>query len=186
MKKSTLDKVYLKTIDLLNKEKLAYLIIGGLATGVIGEARLTQDIDVLILIPKDKVKGFLNSAKKMGFSYSFNKIGEDINLRGVFRLMLSDFHVDFIIAGTPFEQSAFSRKKKIRLFNKVAFFPSPEDLILFKLIASRPKDILDIKAVILRHREKLDTVYLKKWARVISEDLQNFKIFARLEELLKE
>ncbi len=64
MRKLTLDKVYLKTIDLLNKEKVTYLIIGGLATGVIGEARLTQDIDVLITIAKHKIKSFLNRAKK--------------------------------------------------------------------------------------------------------------------------
>ncbi|MBM3249169.1 MAG: hypothetical protein FJZ11_02655 [Candidatus Omnitrophica bacterium] len=186
MKKSTLDKVYLKTIDLLNKEKLTYLIIGGLATGVIGEARLTQDIDVLISIPQYKIKDFFSKAKKIGFSYSPKQVEEDIKLRGVFKLMLGDFHVDFIIAGMPFEQSAFSRKKKISLYNRVAYFPSPEDLILFKIIASRPKDILDIKAIVLRHRKRLDVTYLKKWARIISNDLQNVKIYTLLERLLKE
>lgn len=186
MRKLTLDKVYLKTIDLLNKEKVTYLIIGGLATGVIGEARLTQDIDVLITIAKHKIKSFLNRAKKDGFSYSLKAVDEDIKLRGVFKLRLGDFHIDFIIAGMPFEESAFSRRQKIHLYNREAYFPSPEDLILFKLIASRPKDILDIKAIILRHRRKLDVIYLKKWAKVISGNLQKTRLYTQLQKLLEE
>ena len=61
-----------------------------------------------------------------------------------------------------------------------------KDLILFKLIASRPKDILDIRSIILRHKKHLDTPYLRKWAQVISDDLGDVEIYTELEKLLGE
>ena len=186
MKIATLDKVYTKLIDLLEKENASYMIIGGLACGVIGEARLTQDIDVLIAISQDKIKKFLKTAKSKGFHFLISEIKKNMELQGAFKLQYADFHIDFIIAGMPFEEEAFSRRRKIKLYNKKAYFPTPEDLILFKLIASRPKDILDIKAIILRHGKRLDVVYLKKWAKVISDDIGDARIYTHLEELLKE
>ena len=50
-------------------------------------------------------------------------------------------------------------------------FPTPEDLILFKLIPAREKDLLDAKGIIARHKGKLDLAYLRKWANVIAENL---------------
>lgn len=42
---SNLDQLYRKTIGFLDKENISYLIIGGLAAGVWGEPRMTQDLE---------------------------------------------------------------------------------------------------------------------------------------------
>jgi hypothetical protein len=84
----------------------------------------------------------------------------------------------------PFEIEAFKRRRKIKLYNKTAFFPTPEDLILFKIIPGREKDMLDAKTIVTRHKDKLDTAYLKKWGQVISDDLQDVKVYKRLENIL--
>ena len=171
----------------MEKQKHPDIIIGGLAAGLIGEARLTQDIDILIAISQEGVGDFLKQAIKCGFTFSSRKqIVEDVDLRGVFSLKRGEFHVDFILGNMPFEEEAFSRRQKIKLFNRTAYFPTPEDLILFKLIASRPKDLLDIQAIVLRHKQKLDQDYLKKWARIISDDLDDVQIYQKLEKLLKD
>lgn len=49
---SSLDRLYTKTLAFLEKEKIPYLLIGGLAVGVLGEPRMTQDVDPIIFIPK--------------------------------------------------------------------------------------------------------------------------------------
>jgi hypothetical protein len=99
---------------------------------------------------------------------------------------MGDFHVDFVIGSMPFEAEAFKRRRKVIFYNRYAYFPTPEDLILFKIIPARGKDILDAKSVAIRHGAKLDKAYLKKWAQVISDDLQDSRIYRRLEQVLKD
>jgi hypothetical protein len=44
--------------------------------------------------------------------------------------------------------------------------------------------MLDAKTIVTRHKDKLDTAYLKKWGQVISDDLQDVKVYKRLENIL--
>lgn len=182
--KVSFDKVYVKTIDLLESLRATYLIIGGLAVGVLGEARMTQDVDILIKLGLEDIPNLLNVATDKGFDFDKKKVLKTIQLQGFFRLELGDFHVDFVIGSIPFEIEAFKRRRKIKLYNKAAFFPTPEDLILFKIIPGREKDMLDAKTILIRHKDKLDIDYLKKWAQVISDDLQDVKVYKRLENIL--
>lgn len=178
------DKVYEKTIDLLECVKATYLIIGGLAVGVLGEARMTQDVDILIELDLKDIPDLLKSATDKGFKFDRKKVLETVELQGFFQFMLGNFHVDFVIGSMPFEIEAFKRRRKIKLYSRTASFPTPEDLILFKIIPGREKDMLDAKTIVARHRDKLDIDYLKKWAQVISDDLQDVKVYKRLESVL--
>lgn len=180
------DKAYTKTIDLLKEQNVTYLIIGGLAVGVLGEARMTQDVDMLIKIALEDISQFLKAARIKGFRFDSKEVNKTVEAQGFFKLNIGEFHVDFIIGSMPFELEAFKRRRKIKLYDRYAFFSTPEDLILFKIIAGREKDMLDAKSVVIRHKDRLDIRYLKKWGQVISDDLQNIKIYKRLEDILRE
>ncbi len=185
MQNTNLDTAFTKIISILEKEKFQYLIIGGLATSILGEARVTNDIDILISLHEKDLQCFLKIARKKGFQFNTQTIQNSINLRGVFQLAYDKVHIDFLIGQMPFELEAFQRRKRIKLFDLTASFPTEEDLILLKLIAGREKDILDIKNIIIRHGKKLDTTYLKKWAKIIARDLRNPSINKQLVELLE-
>ena len=135
----TLDDVCLKTIELLNTQKTDYIIIGGLAVGMLGEARMTHDVDVLIAISKKDITSFLKNAQSMGFKFNKKAINNDIEIKGAFRLLYDSFHIDLIVGRMPFEKEAFKRCVKLKLYGLNTRFPSPEDLILFKLIPGREK-----------------------------------------------
>ena len=45
------------------------MLIGGIAVALWGEPRATQDIDIVVLISRDRVFDFLKEVKKYGFSY---------------------------------------------------------------------------------------------------------------------
>ena len=81
---------------------------------------------------------------------------------------------------------AFNRRKTIALYGIKAFFPTPEDLILFKIIPGRKQDLLDAERVVLRHEGKLDTEYLKSWARKLSDQAEDMRIWNELKTLLKD
>ena len=51
---SNLDHALLKIISILEEEEFDYLIIGGLATSILGEARVTHDIASLISLHEKK------------------------------------------------------------------------------------------------------------------------------------
>ena len=181
---SSLDKLYQKTLEILEKEKIPYLLIGGLAVGILGEPRMTQDIDLILYIPKSAVAAFLKGLKKEHFSFNPAMTQNDLELKGAFRISYGNLWVDFIVASTDFENSAFKRKLKIKLLGKEVNIPSPEDLILLKLIPGRERDILDIKSIIERHRTKLDMRYLENWAQKLSDDAEDLRIWNTLKKLL--
>ena len=41
----------------------------------------------------------------------------------------------------------------------------PEDLVILKLKAGRPRDFEDVISVVLRQGERLDEEYMKDWAK---------------------
>jgi len=181
---SPLDKLYSKTLSLLEKEKIPYLLIGGLAAGVLGEPRMTQDIDLIIFAPKKSVPEIIKKAVNEGFQANSRVILNDVELKGAFRLDFDGLWTDIIISSTKFEESAFKRKKQITLLGRKTFIPSAEDLILLKLIPGREKDMLDIKSIIERQKGKLDRKYLEKWAQKLSDEAENMRIWNTLKKVL--
>lgn len=183
--KILLEDVYKKVVSFLNREKVKYIIIGGIAAGVWGEPRVTGDIDVDILLDKDNISEFLNKAKRTGFKFNKQVCIKRAKGISVFQINYGDFHVDFIIASIDLEKEAFKRKKEIRLYGLKAFFPTPEDFILLKIIPGRPQDLIDAEKATLRHRAKLDIKYLETWAEKLSDEAEDLRIWNELHRLLK-
>lgn len=181
---SNLDKLLKNTISLLKKEGLDYFVIGGLAVGLLGEPRMTQDIDIILFISKDDMEHFLMSALDAGFKCNKSIALANVRDRGAFKLVWENLWVDIIIASTEFEKSALKRTIKTKLLGKKISIPSPEDFILLKIIAGRDKDMLDIRSVIERHKGKLDGKYLEMWAQKLSDEAEDMRIWNTLMKLL--
>lgn len=180
-----LDDVFVKLVSFLNKEKFEYIIIGGMAAAVLGEPRVTGDIDVDILLDKDNIFDFLEKAKKAGFKVDKQRSAERAAKTSIFQIDYEDYHVDLIIASIDLEKDAFKRKKAITMHGVKAFFPTAEDLILLKIIPGRPKDLIDAENIAIRQKGKLDIKYLTKWAQKLSDEMQNMRIYNTLQKLLK-
>lgn len=177
---------YKKIVTFLNSERCNYILIGGIAASTLGEPRVTGDVDVDIVIDKADVPDFLKKAKRAGFKVSLKKCLEMMQQLGVFRISFDAYHIDFVIASTDLETQACERRNAIQLHGVKAFFPTPEDLILLKIIPGRDKDMLDVKNIALRHKGKLDTRYLKTWARKLCDEAEDMRIWNELKRLLKD
>jgi len=181
-----LEQVYKKIVTFLNSNDYEYLIIGGIAAGTLGEPRVTGNVDVDITLAQKDISDFLDKARKAGFKVSKEKCLRTAKQTGTFQINYGDFHIDFIIASTDLERQAFDRRKPIKLYGIKAFFPTPEDLILFKIIPGRKQDLLDAEKVVLRHKEKLNIGYLKTWAQKLSDQTEDMRIWNELNRLLKD
>lgn len=184
MPEGSFNHLYHQVVNLLESIRSPYLIIGGMATGVLGEPRLTHDIDAIIDADSKIISALLHKAKATGFSFNEQTVMNNRKQKGTFRLHYHKSWVDLIIASTEIERVAFSRAHRVKVLGIEASFPSPEDFILFKLIPGRPKDLLDVESVILRHQEKLDKEYLNQWAQRLSDEMEDLRIYNTLKKLL--
>lgn len=176
-----------KTLDLLEAFRLPYITIGGLAVAVIGEPRATVDLDFDIRISRDDnetLSRFLSKAKELGFAFDQAQSLIDAVQRGAFCLRYAGKRVDFILISTPMEENMLRLAQKVKLFGREAFFPRPEDLILLKIIPGRTQDIADIERIVRRHKANLDTKYLLDWAKRISDEMEDGRVFQSLKQML--
>ena len=184
--KQELEDVFKKIVTFLNKGKYKYFVIGGIAAGTLGEPRITGDVDIDIIISKKEVGHFLDKAEEAGFLFSKALCIESVRRTGVFQIRYGDYHIDFLVASTALETTAFERRIGIRIYGTKGFFPTPEDLILLKLVPGRAKDIADVEGLIARHGNTLDKEYLKTWAMKLCDEAQDMRIWNILSDLLDE
>ncbi|MEK6543567.1 MAG: hypothetical protein AABZ44_03940 [Elusimicrobiota bacterium] len=161
-----------------------YLLIGGLASSALGEPRLTADLDLLLYVHQSCLPQFLDSAKKAGFGFDEKKVMQDAADRLCFEMEIDHLHVDCLIAATAFEAEALTRSITIKFEGHALRLPSPEDLILLKLIVGRDKDLLDAKSIALKHKDKLETAYMRGWAETFKASKQDSLVLERLNKLL--
>lgn len=186
MAEITIKEAYLKALELVDKANIPYLIIGGIAAGALGEPRATIDIDLNIILKPDDLIGLLKCAKEMELDFNKEEVLQQVKMQEPFRMFYGGVRIDFIISSTEFEENAFNRRQKIRLFNKDAYFPTPEDLIVLKIISGRRKDMTDVESIMIRSKGKLDTPYMDKWVRQIADETSDVSIWNRYQELLNE
>lgn len=61
---------------------------------------------------------------------------------------------------------AIHRARKVTVAPEVvARLCTPEDLIIYKLLSTRPRDLEDVKGIVRRQGAALDRPYLLKWLR---------------------
>jgi hypothetical protein len=127
----------------LDSQSLPYMIIGGQAVLLYGEPRLTRDIDITLGVKIDGLDRLLSAIHKL----PLKPLPADIEafVGETMVLPTLDEHtgirVDFIFSYTPFEINAIKRAKTVTILGQKIAFASPEDLIIHKIFAGRPRDL---------------------------------------------
>jgi hypothetical protein len=173
-----------ESIDFLSQASVPYLIIGGLAVATIGQPRATGDVDVIGYMPMEKAIALIDAAVAADFRVAPDE-REKLEATGTLRFHKSQFQLDIILASLPFEDDARARARKHRLFGRLVPLPTPEDLILFKVIAGRDKDLVDAVGVARRHLPALDRRYLRSALEAVCELAEDLVPLRRLEEVLR-
>lgn len=141
-----LNQDFLEFIELLEAEKVDYLIVGGYAVGLHGFPRYTGDIDFFVEISTENAGRILRVFEKFGF--------------GDIGLTLGDFlEKDFVVAigreprkiqvltgidGVSFNE-CFGRKIEVEIGQINMKFIGKDDLIRNKAASGRPKDRIDLE-----------------------------------------
>jgi len=161
------------------------VIVGGIAASLLGKPRLTVDLDAVILLDIDDLPKLIKLASKQGMSARISDAEAFARKNRVLLLRhnSSGINIDISLGILPFESEMVERGQDIKLSNLHVRLPTPEDLIIMKAVAHRPKDFEDIKAVIAGHPD-LDKQRIQKWLEQFGEALESPSLWSDIEELL--
>lgn len=165
---------------------LVHGFIGGLALQAWGEARVTRDVDVAVLT------GFGNEREVI------LRILEEIPSRHpdpvefavANRVILGEspegIGIDIGLSAFPYEEQMLDRCVDVELLPGVVLpLAGPEDLIIQKVFAGRPRDWEDVRGIIARRGTSLDWNLIERELIPLLALLENPERYDQLLELRK-
>ena len=149
------------------------IIIGGVAVSQLGKPRLTADVDAVLLLSVEELPHLIKVAAQEGL---VPRIADAHGFARRYRVLLlrhqgSGINVDISLGLLPFEIEAVERSAVHQIGPLAIRLPTPEDLIIFKAVAHRPKDLLDIQVIIESH-PNLDRERVERWVREFARLLE--------------
>jgi len=161
-------KALRKLVQAFEKEKMDYMLIGGLALPAYGLIRATQDIDIAIAVKN--IESLEHLFKNL-IERSVKPTSKPILGAACMYFLDSENMVDIEIWQKPdgiiFDEELLKRRNYIELEkNLFVWVVSAEDFIINKLARTdrRAQDESDVISVLARQKGKLDRKYLKERA----------------------
>ena len=161
--------------------RMPSMVIGGVAASVLGQPRLTQDIDVLAIVPEADWAGVCAGGARFGIAPRTDGALEFARRSRVLlmRHAASGIDLDITFGGLAFEKAAVANSETHKVGGVSVRLPRVEDLLVMKAVARRPRDIQDIEGLLVAHPEA-DLVLVRKWvsefatAMAMSEIVEEF------------
>ncbi|MEW6086953.1 MAG: hypothetical protein AB1498_01445 [bacterium] len=141
-----LNKDFREFIELLNKNHVKYLVVGGYALAFHGYPRYTKDIDLWLWINRENAENVINTLHEFGFSSLDLKIEDFLKPNYVIQLGNPPSRIDLLtsLAGVDFEV-CYSSKMELNVEGILVSFIDLENLKKNKKAAGRLQDLADLE-----------------------------------------
>jgi predicted nucleotidyltransferase len=179
--------------DLLRKiakalagRKIPYMIIGGQAVLLYGEPRLTKDIDITLGLDPNRLADVLEFVRDIQLEMLVRDPEAFVTKTFVLPVQekSSGIRIDLIFSLSEYERMAIARGKKINLAGTEVVYASVEDLLIHKVVAGRPRDLEDARAILLKQK-RVDAETIREWLKKMGEAASE-DYLGRFEKLLQE
>ena len=137
-------------------------IIGGVAASVLGRPRLTQDIDVLVMLERQEWTPFLRAGRDFGF---VPRIDDALDFAETSRVLLvlhqpSGIPIDVVLGALPLEDEIVRGARNLEIAGVRLPLVAPESIVVMKTLARRARDIADIEGILEVH-DRLDLGWIR-------------------------
>lgn len=147
------EKDFAEFLELFNKNKVRYLIIGAFAVGFYGYPRYSKDIDILVEPSEKNAKNIVVTLKEFGGVYSNLSESDFEQENKIIQLGYEPVRIDILTSIKGFKFEELWKNKKIGSYgNQKAFFIGLEELIKVKKEANRPQDLVDLEKLAKRKK----------------------------------
>lgn len=167
-------ELLLRTIEILDGMKIPYMVTGSLAVNFYGIPRTTHDIDLVVQIRSADVD-HLARQFPVNFYADTEMMRQAVEQQFMFNVIdpTSGLKIDFwILKHDAYDMERFRRRQKQQVLGHAVSMPSPEDVILSKLLwykeAQTDKHLNDARGVWELQKESMDREYLREWAVKLS------------------
>lgn len=167
-----MQRFFQKIINVLDENKIPYMLSGSLAMSVYVVPRSTRDFDFIIHLEPKNIFNFVENFKE-GYYCDKDSVIDAVNRRSIFNIIdnESGYKADFmILKDEDFRITEFNRRMKIDFFDKKIYIVSAEDLLLSKIIWIQElqshiqmDDISNLSAI-----DSLDWNYLNIWIKKLN------------------
>ena len=160
-----------RVVETLDRIGIDYMITGSVASSLQGEPRSTHDTDMIVAVREEHIARLEQAFPPPRYHLDAESMREALSHRSMFNLIdvTEGDKVDFwILTGSPFDMSRFSRRYEERVLGMRLKVSRPEDTILAKLqwavlSGGSEKQFTDALRIFEVQREDLDLNYLERW-----------------------
>jgi hypothetical protein len=148
--------------DLLETAAIPHAIGGALALGVWGFPRATNDVDLDIFVQADALTPVVAALRAGGCEVDLAAALASASTRGDFKVWWHGMRADAFVASIPLYEAVRRRIRQAPLEGRPAWFLSPEDLAIFKMLFFRTKDLLDLERLVAFLGPSFDQLYVRR------------------------
>ncbi|MEW6586607.1 MAG: nucleotidyl transferase AbiEii/AbiGii toxin family protein [Nitrospirota bacterium] len=161
------------------------VIMGGIASALLGKPRFTVDLDAMFLASNKDIPGILKFAEVEGIAPRLENAEEFARKNRVLLLRhsASGVDIDISLGVLPFEEEVVERSKVYQVGRLHIRLPAPEDLIILKVVAHRPKDLFDIQAI-AESNPNLDLEHIERWVKDFASVLEMPELWEEIKQII--
>ncbi|MFH1175779.1 MAG: nucleotidyl transferase AbiEii/AbiGii toxin family protein [Acidobacteriota bacterium] len=170
----------------LAQAKTPWYVFGAQAATVWGVPRMSADVDLTVRVALDRVSELAEAMTAAGFRLRVGDADEFVGRTRVlpFVHVPTGLPVDVVLSGPGIEDEFHRRAVFVDLAGVQIPFISPEDLIVTKVLAGRPKDIEDVGGVLRIRGGELDLAYVRSTLELLSLALSQSDLVPALDAAL--
>ncbi|MEA2054815.1 MAG: DUF6036 family nucleotidyltransferase [Candidatus Thermoplasmatota archaeon] len=185
--KRGIDDILFLICDFLNKNDVAYVVVGGIAILFYGNPRTTMDIDIILQLNERDIRNLVHFLEKKDFVVSEEDLRNALKEKSHCTILdkLSILRLDVKGIYTWSDQMTLERRKAVEWRGTVIYIASPEDIIANKLYFGSEQDIKDAESIYVRQLKKLDMKYLEERCGSLNVHNEFMEIKERVERYLK-
>lgn len=181
-----LARVLAAVADALRSGGLKWYVFGAQAVLAYGRPRLTADLDITVAAELDQVPDLVSRLDAAGLRLRPQATGDFVRRTRVLPFVheATGIPVDVVLAGPGLEAEFIRGARELALAGVTVPVIRPEDLIVTKILAGRPKDRDDVDGILRQQLPALDLDRCRRFLSMLEEALARNDLLAELDEAL--
>jgi hypothetical protein len=167
----------------LSQRAVPWYLFGAQAVVLWGRPRLTADFDVTVQLPDEDLDAFVADMTEAGFRLRVADARELVRRARVLPFVHTPTGVplDLVLAGPGLEEVFLRRVRWMAIAGSQIPVISPEDLVITKILAGRPKDLEDVGGVLAARAATLDLGWVREALGMLEQALGQSDLLPVLE-----